>query len=100
MLPEVSSWAEPVWHLFVVRNKERDQLQHLLNQAGVGTLIHYPIPPHMQQAFAYLGHGEGAFPIAEGIDAEALSLPMFPSMTPEQMDRVITACCEAAGSMQ
>ena len=71
-------WAEPVWHLFVVRTPERDALQQRLGEAGVGTLIHYPIPPHRQEAYASLGLGEGSFPIAERIHREVLSLPIGP----------------------
>jgi len=94
-LPFVPDWVEPVWHLFVVQSKVRDQLQRQLNQAGIGTLIHYPIPPHFQGAYADLGFTKGAFPISERIHKEVLSLPMFPSMTLEQINRVITACHEA-----
>lgn len=94
-IPFVPDWAEPVWHLFVVRSKTREQFQRQLNQAGIGTLIHYPIPPHLQGAYADLGLGKGAFPIAERIHEEVLSLPMFPSMTLEQTNQVIAACREA-----
>lgn len=94
-LPAVPDWAEPVWHLFVVRTGERDRLQHALRQAAVATLIHYPIPPHLQQAYASLGWRRGAFPIAERIHDEVLSLPMYPGMTSGQIDHVIAACREA-----
>lgn len=94
-IPFVPDWAEPVWHLFVVRSKNRDQFRQQLNQAGIGTLIHYPTPPHLQGAYADLGLGKGAFPIAERMHDEVLSLPMFPSMTPAQTNRVIAACREA-----
>jgi dTDP-4-amino-4,6-dideoxygalactose transaminase len=92
VLPVVPEWAEPVWHLFVVRTKRREQLQRDLASAGIGTLIHYPIPPHLQEAYADLRMGEGAFPLAEQIHAEVLSLPMFPSMTASQIGEVISAC--------
>lgn len=91
-LPAVPDWAEPVWHLFVVRTGERDRLQQALRQAAVATLIHYPIPPHLQQAYASLGWRRGAFPIAERIHDEVLSLPMYPGMTSGQIDHVIAAC--------
>ncbi len=94
-IPFVPDWAEPVWHLFVVRSKAREQFQRQLNKAGIGTLIHYPIPPHLQGAYADLGFGKGAFPIAEKIHGEVLSLPMFPGMTLEQTNHVIVACREA-----
>lgn len=94
-LPFVPDWAEPVWHLFVVRSKARDRLQHQLNKVGISTMIHYPIPPHLQGAYADLGFRKGAFPIAERIHEEVLSLPMFPSMTFEQTHQLIAACREA-----
>lgn len=78
LLPHVPDWAEPVWHLFVVRSQTRDTLQMQLGSAGIGTMIHYPIPPHMQPAYVELGFGEGSFPIAEAIHREVLSLPMGP----------------------
>ncbi|MEN8134166.1 MAG: DegT/DnrJ/EryC1/StrS family aminotransferase [Thermodesulfobacteriota bacterium] len=95
ILPFVPDWAEPVWHLFVVRSKARKKFQQHLNQADIGTLIHYPIPPHLQGAYADLGFGKGAFPIAERIHEEVLSLPMFPSMTLEQTNQVIVASRKA-----
>lgn len=76
VLPQVPDWAEPVWHLFVVRHPERDALVKRLNEAGVGTLIHYPVPPHLQAAYAEMGFGVGAFPVAERIAGEVVSLPM------------------------
>ncbi len=91
ILPFVPSWAEPVWHLFVVRHPRRDQLQKALTGAGVGTLIHYPIPPHLSGAYAGMGIPKGTFPLAEASADTVLSLPMGPHMTPEQMQHV----CEA-----
>ena len=91
-LPHVPDWAEPVWHLYVVLNPQRDALQKALTDVGVGTLIHYPIPPHRQGAYAELGFGKGAFPIAERIHNEVLSLPISPHMTLEQANQVIVAC--------
>lgn len=95
ILPNVPEWAEPVWHLFVVRSHEREPLQHRLGQAGVGTLIHYPIPPHRQKAYTELGFREGSYPIAESLHEQVLSLPMFPQMTTTQADQVIAACLAA-----
>lgn len=94
-LPFVPDWAEPAWHLYVVLNPQRDALQKTLADVGVGTLIHYPIPPHLQGAYADLGLGKGAFPIAERIHDEVLSLPISPSMTMEQANQVVAACQEA-----
>ncbi len=91
ILPKVPDWVEPVWHLYVVRHPRRDALQQALNEAGVGTLIHYPIPPHRQQAYAERGYRQGAFPIAESMAEEVLSLPIGPHLSFEDQDRVIAA---------
>jgi dTDP-4-amino-4,6-dideoxygalactose transaminase len=90
-LPQVPEWAEPVWHLYVVRHPQRDALQQALADAGVGTLIHYPIPPHRQQAYAERGYKQGDFPIAEAMAEEVLSLPIGPHLSFEDQDRVIAA---------
>jgi dTDP-4-amino-4,6-dideoxygalactose transaminase len=90
-LPHVPAWAEPVWHLFAVLHPARDQLQARLAQAGVETLIHYPVPPHRSGAFAGLGHATGSLPIAERIGREQLSLPMGPHLTGAQAEQVIAA---------
>lgn len=95
-LPDVPEWAEPAWHLYVVLTPQRNAFQKSLADAGVGTLIHYPIPPHLQGAYADRGFGKGTFPIAERIHSEVLSLPMSPSMTMEQASLVIAACLKAA----
>ena len=79
-LPFVPEWADPVWHLFVVRCQNREALQGNLREAKIGTMIHYPVPPHLQKAYEELGFKEGAFPISERIHAEILSLPMGPHM--------------------
>ena len=78
ILPYIPEWAEPVWHLFVVRHPERDELHDNLNNAGIGTLIHYPIPPHLSNAYADMGFKVGDFPITEQIAKSVLSLPMGP----------------------
>lgn len=91
VLPTVPDRAEPVWHLFVVRTPERDALVRHLADAGIGTLIHYPVPPHLQRAYARLGLGEGAFPVSEAIHREVVSLPMSPHLTDAQVDAVIDA---------
>jgi len=88
-LPRVPSWADPVWHLFVVQHSSRADLQRRLSNAGVGTLIHYPLPPHLQKAYAELGYGRGAFPIAEQMADEVLSLPISPHMSDADVDFVI-----------
>lgn len=76
--PHVPEWAEPCWHLFVVQVANREQVQTRLHTHGVGTMIHYPIPPHLQQAYAGLGHTRGRFPLAERMAERVLSLPMGP----------------------
>jgi len=81
LLPVVPSWAEPCWHLFVVRHAERDAMQSMLTEHGVGTLIHYPIPPHLQEAYATMGYPEGSFPITEKLARQVLSLPMWPQLS-------------------
>ena len=88
-LPHVPDWAEPAWHLYVVQHQQRDVLQQALADNSVGTLIHYPIPPHLQQAYAQAGWALGAFPLAERIANEVLSLPMGPHLLNEQVDEVI-----------
>ena len=80
ILPHVPDWADPVWHLYVVRSAKRDALQKHLGAAGVGTLIHYPIPPHMQEAYAGLGLAADAFPLARQMADEVLSLPIGPQL--------------------
>jgi len=88
-LPAVPDWAEPVWHLFVVRHPNRDLLQKALAELGVATLIHYPIPPHRQQAFADMA--ARSLPISERIHREVLSLPIGPQMVAHQIERVVEA---------
>jgi dTDP-4-amino-4,6-dideoxygalactose transaminase len=88
-LPFVPDWAEPAWHLYVVQHPQREALQKRLTEAGIGTLIHYPIPPHLQSAYAALAYGRDSFPIAEKIHAEVLSLPIGPSLSLSDADQVI-----------
>lgn len=94
-LPQVPDWADPAWHLYVVQHPQRDVLQQALTDAGVGTLIHYPIPPHRQQAYAEAGWGQGAFPLAERVADEVLSLPMGPHLQIGHVGAVITAIKKA-----
>jgi dTDP-4-amino-4,6-dideoxygalactose transaminase len=90
-LPWVAPGVDPVWHLFVVRSPSRDRLQQHLAACGVETLIHYPIPPHRQAAYADLQMPEGSFPIAEAIHRECLSLPMGPHLSDAEVAQVIGA---------
>jgi dTDP-4-amino-4,6-dideoxygalactose transaminase len=99
-LPEVPSWAVPVWHLYVVRHAQRDKLAAKLAEAGIGTLVHYPLPPHLQPAYAGLGIAEGALPISEAIHREVLSLPMGPTVTVDQAQQVVAAVRAAVAALE
>ena len=81
ILPITAKDCTHVYHQYIIRTNQRDALQDHLNKNGVGTLIHYPIPPHLQAAYSHLGHRKGDFPIAEGIAETCLSLPIWPGMT-------------------
>jgi dTDP-4-amino-4,6-dideoxygalactose transaminase len=89
-LPEVPAWAEPAWHLFVVRHPERAQVQQQLADAGIGTLIHYPIPPHQSGAYA-AQYGGCALPITERLAREVLSLPLSPHLHGDEVRQVTAA---------
>jgi dTDP-4-amino-4,6-dideoxygalactose transaminase len=91
VLPVVPAWAEPVWHLYVIRHPDRDELARRLAEQGIGTIVHYPVPPHRQPAYAHMNLQEGAFPIAEAIHREVLSLPIGPTMTLDQAEQVAQA---------
>jgi dTDP-4-amino-4,6-dideoxygalactose transaminase len=91
ILPECPEWAEPVWHLYVVRSRDRDALQRRLSQAEISTLIHYPIPPHMQTAYAELNMTPDAFPLARKLANEMLSLPIGPHLSSTEIEEVIAA---------
>lgn len=88
VLPNVPAWADPVWHLFVVRSDRRDALQNHLREKGIETLIHYPTPPHRQAAYRW---DHRSFPITERLHEQVLSLPIGPAMTPAETTAVITA---------
>jgi dTDP-4-amino-4,6-dideoxygalactose transaminase len=90
-LPAVDPDGVPAWHLFVVRHPLRDVLARSLAERGIGTMIHYPVPPHLQPAYAHLGMQQGAFPISERMHAEVMSLPIGPTMSLQQADTVIAA---------
>jgi len=94
-LPFVPNWAEPVWHLFVIRSETRDALAASLEREGIETLIHYPIPPHRQHAYADMRLTEGSLPIAERLARTVLSLPIGPHLTSSQAQRVIDEVCRS-----
>jgi dTDP-4-amino-4,6-dideoxygalactose transaminase len=85
ILPVTAQSATHVYHQYIIRTKRRDDLQQFLTQQGVGTLIHYPIPPHLQRAYKHLGYKKGDFPLAEEISNTCLSLPIWPGMTENQV---------------
>jgi len=104
VLPYVPDWAEPVWHLFVIRHPKRDLLQQKLTDAGIGTLIHYPVPPHLSGAYAadfsHVGNsGRRSFPLAEEFARTVLSLPMGPQLLPEQVEYVVEVVMRACGEL-
>jgi dTDP-4-amino-4,6-dideoxygalactose transaminase len=99
VLPVAADWAEPVWHLFVVRHPRRDALQERLSDAGVDTMIHYPIPPHLTGAYAAAFEGV-RLPVAERLADEVLSLPMGPHLALEDAERVAVAVRDAIGEVE
>ena len=98
MLPFVPEWAEPVWHLFVVRHPKREELQQKLTAAGIGTLIHYPVPPHLSGAYADGKWKQQDFPLAEELSRTVLSLPIGPHLSRQQI-RYVAAETNSAGEM-
>ena len=91
-LPAIEKDATSVWHQFVVRCKRRDELQIYLEENGIGTIIHYPIPPHLAEAYKYLGFEQGDLPVTEEYGKEVLSLPMFSGMHTKEVEEVIEVC--------
>lgn len=91
VLPYVPAQFEPCWHLFVIQHPRRNALQAHLRSQGIQTLIHYPIPPHLQPAYAEMGLRPGAYPISEKIHAQTLSLPMGPHLSLQEAQRVVEA---------
>ena len=87
--PPVPDWAEAVWHLYVIATSQRELLQTNMTKAGIQTLIHYPIPPHLQVAYQHLGLKKGSLPVAERYANEVLSLPIGPQLAIQDVERVI-----------
>jgi dTDP-4-amino-4,6-dideoxygalactose transaminase len=98
VLPQIHPNATHVFHLYVIRTSKRDALQEYLTKNGIGTLIHYPVPPHLQKAYEYLGFKKGAFPITEKISESCLSLPLWPGMNQNQVDTVVMNIKQFYGS--
>ena len=93
--PEVAEWADPVWHLYVVRSADRERIRSALGADAIASGMHYPVPLHLQPALASLGHGEGDFPAAEAWARTGLSLPLFPELERAELERVVKAVREA-----
>lgn len=90
-LPKIREGATHIWHQFVIRSKQRDELMKYLDDKEIGTIIHYPIPPHLSEAYSYLGMKEGSLPVTESYAREVLSIPLYNGMTDEEQTRVIEA---------
>ena len=88
-LPKIREGATHIWHQFVIRSARRDELLRYLDENGIGTIIHYPIPPHLSEAYRYLGMKEGDLPITEEYAKTVLSIPLYNGMTKEEQDHVI-----------
>ena len=88
-MPQTREKTAPVWHQYVIRTEKRDELQTYLDQHNIGSIIHYPIPPHLQEAYRYLEVERGSLPITERFADEVLSIPMYSGMTPEEQAIVI-----------
>ena len=98
-LPSITAGVDSSWHLFVVRHARRDELARGLQKLGVGTLIHYPVAPHMQSAYQAMGLTRGSLPIAEALQGEVLSLPMGPRLSEADARSVVAAVAEVAHSL-
>lgn len=92
--PAENGLSRHVYHLYVIQSPNREGLQEFLTEKGIQTLIHYPIPAHLQKAYAYLGYKPGDLPTTEYVTKRILSLPMFPELTDEQVDHVIESVCD------
>lgn len=91
VLPSIRDGATHIWHQFVVRTERRQELIDYLNDREIGTIIHYPIPPHLSEAYRYLGIGDGCLPITERYARTVLSIPLYNGMTAEEQEYVIEA---------
>lgn len=96
MAPFEPDWAKAVYHLYVVRVPDREGMMRQLDEHGIGTAVHYPVPLHQQKAYDWLGYRSGDFPVAERVSAEIVSLPMFPTIKPEQQNRAVERVLEEA----
>jgi len=97
-VPYCPSWSKPVYHVYVIRTPDRNELQKHLSEVGIGTGIHYPIPIHLQAAYGSVGWKRGDFPVSEEAADEILSLPMFPGLRFDEQRRVVEVVAEFASS--
>jgi dTDP-4-amino-4,6-dideoxygalactose transaminase len=95
--PVEADYARHVYHIYAIRVQERDEVRRFLQANGIGCGVHYPIPIHLQEAWRN-GYSEGAFPVAENLAKELLSLPMFPELTEEQIEYVVHYVREGTGA--
>ena len=96
--PHEPSWSRAVYHLYVIRAQERDELQKHLTDGNIATGLHYPIPLHLQKAYQHLGYKQGDFPVTEQVASQILSLPMFPQLRHDQQTEVATRVKEFAAA--
>ena len=89
ILPKKREGCDHIYHQYVIRCKKRDELRKYLEEQGIMTIIHYPIPPHLSEAYGYLGYGKGSFPVTESYADTVLSIPMYNGLTDEEQSRVI-----------
>ena len=90
IVPEEAAYARHIYHVYALRVQNRDKVMNSLGERGISCGIHYPVPIHLTDAYKFLGLGRGSFPVAEQCADEFLSLPMFPELTPEQVEYVAT----------
>lgn len=100
LLPYEPSWSRGVFHLYVIRTADRDGMMQYLKENGIGSAIHYPVPLHLQKAYRSLNYSAGDFPVTESAASEILSLPMFPQLTSEQVEKVCTEVKAFTAKMQ
>lgn len=94
-LPSVSLWCEPVWHLFVIQTHQREKVIKNLDRESIGWLIHYPTPPHLQEAYRCIRIEQGRLPVCERLADEVLSIPMSPQLVESEVERVVNAIMTA-----
>jgi len=97
-IPVEASWTKGVYHLYVVRVADREALQSALTETGIGTGIHYPIPLHLQKAYVNLNYKQGDFPVTEQVAAQIVSLPMFPQLSNDMQDVVVSRVKDFVGA--